>query len=118
MKFIDFLNESEDDLLYEADYGKMAAETQAKMQSVNQRLVSSKQKIADLTKTAQNYSERAGKSKDDISKAVYQSKISTVNARKKAYADYIVYLQSMTTYLQAKANEIDARQKSAARRKA
>jgi len=117
MNFQQFLNESEDDFLNEADYGMMAASNQEKMQKVVQRMVVTKEKIQSMSQKAQEYGERSGKTKDDISKAVYQAKIAAANARREAYTQYLAYLQSMQSYYQAKAKEIDARGKSAQRRK-
>jgi adenylosuccinate lyase len=76
-----------------------------------------KEKMNQLQLSTQSYKEKSTKTKDDISKAVYEAKISSNNARKDAYANYAVYLQSMVTFYQTKATEIEMRMKAAEKRK-
>jgi hypothetical protein len=106
--FDEFLNE---------DYGQMAVNNQTKLVAVADRMKTTKQKLDDLVKVNQGYQEKAGKTKDDIAKNVYASKISSNNARRESYLMYMQYLQAMQNYYQVKAKEIAARTKAADKRK-
>jgi hypothetical protein len=104
----EFLNE---------DYGQMAVNNQTKLVAVANRMKTAKQKLDNLVRVNQGYQDKAGKTTDDIAKGVYASKISSNNARRESYIAYMQYLQTMQNYYQVKAKEIDARSKSADKRK-
>lgn len=103
ISYDDFLNET---------FQQQAVNVERSMQSVVDRINDTKQKIADSTRKMQDLKDRSEKSTDDITKAVYQAKIVTVNARRNSYTAYIQYLQAMQTYYQAKANELEAAEKN------
>ena len=115
--FNDFLAENFDWETLNEDYAAQAAKNQAKIQSISDRIGRTKEKASDLDKSTQSYSEKAGKTKDDIAKAVYEAKISSNNAKKAAYTAYITYLQALQTFHQVKGKEIDAKMKASNRRK-
>jgi hypothetical protein len=99
------------------DYAQQAAINQERIQKTMERVQQSKEKMNQLQLSTQSYKEKSTKTKDDISKAVYEAKIASNNARKDAYANYAVYLQSMVTFYQTKATEIEMRMKAAEKRK-
>lgn len=100
-----------DEYLNEA-FQQQAVNNQRSMQNVVEKIADTKQNIADSMRKMQDLKDKVEKSADDITKAVYQSKLVSLNARRESYVAYIQYLQSMQTYYQAKANEIEAAEKN------
>jgi hypothetical protein len=99
------------------DYAQQAAINQERVQKTMDRIQGVKDKVTQLDKRTQSYKEKSSKTNNDISKGVYEAKISSNEARKEAYSAYVSYLQTMTTFYQAKGKEIELRQKAAERRK-
>ena len=101
--FDEFLNEA---------FQQQAVNNQRSMQNTVEKIADTKQKIADSMRKMQDLKDRAQKSTDDITKAVFQAKIASVNARRESYVAYIQYLQAMQTFYQVKAKEIEAAEKN------
>ena len=99
------------------DYAQQAAVNQERIQKTMERMEGVKEKANMLDQSNQSYKEKASKTKDDISKAVYEAKIASNNARKESYMAYATYLQAMTNFYQTKGTEIEMRMKAAEKRK-